>query len=336
MADYGYLHLGRVLSFNTTTKGYDLEGVGLARTSRWGPVPSCVPGLVKGDRVVLAATGTSRDNLTIIAKLDATFPAIADIAGLVDALAAKAAQVDLTALTTRTTNVEGRATTLENRATSIESVNTTQNTNISNNTTSINTNTTNISSNTSSINTINAWRPYNRADLDLYGDLISTVPRHSASSAFTLPAGTLCVYRAYADRVFNFTKLNVAVTTIGAGPGTANVAIYVATAAAPNAFTLYATAGLALTALGQATATFNAAAMIDGYPHVLLGVQASGFTTIPALASSPAVARAELLNPSLTKYSVATKAGTTWPSSLALGDGTWAAGASRVWMGLSA
>lgn len=120
MSDYGYLHLGRILSYDTATKGYYLEGVGLARTSRWGPVPSCVPGLAAGDRVVLGATGTSRDALTILTKVDATFPDKGDITGLMAALALKADNTDLTSTTNRTTALEGRTTSVESRETAVE------------------------------------------------------------------------------------------------------------------------------------------------------------------------------------------------------------------------
>lgn len=70
MGNYGYLHLARVLSYDETRNAYSLQSVGLARTARWPPVPSCVPGLQPGDRVILAAKGTSRDDLVIIARLN--------------------------------------------------------------------------------------------------------------------------------------------------------------------------------------------------------------------------------------------------------------------------
>lgn len=69
MGNYGYLHLGRVLSRDATRNAYNLESVGLARTAKWPPVPSCVPDLQPGDRVILGAKGTSRDDLVILAKL---------------------------------------------------------------------------------------------------------------------------------------------------------------------------------------------------------------------------------------------------------------------------
>lgn len=70
MGDYGYLHLGRVLEYDATRNAYNLESVGLARTAKWSSVPSCVPDLRKGDRVILGAKGTSRDDLVILGRLD--------------------------------------------------------------------------------------------------------------------------------------------------------------------------------------------------------------------------------------------------------------------------
>jgi hypothetical protein len=89
MPAYGYAYIGRVLNYDAARRGYYVESVALAPNSRWGPVPSCVPGLVKGDRVVMVSTGTSRDNLVIVAQIGANFPNIGSIPGLQAALDAK-------------------------------------------------------------------------------------------------------------------------------------------------------------------------------------------------------------------------------------------------------
>jgi hypothetical protein len=116
MPDYGFLHLGRITRQDTATGNWILESVALASSSAWGPVPTCVPGLSSGDRVVLGSKGVSRDDLIIIAKVDATFPDISDVPGLAAALAAIG--VNVTALQGRTTALEGRATALETLTTS--------------------------------------------------------------------------------------------------------------------------------------------------------------------------------------------------------------------------
>lgn len=110
---YGYLHQGRVLSFDEASGGYNLQSVGLARTSRWGPVPSAVPGLLVGDRVVLGATGASRDNLVIIAKVGMTFPGIADIPGLTAALAGKADDAEIASILAQISTLDGRLDAIE-------------------------------------------------------------------------------------------------------------------------------------------------------------------------------------------------------------------------------
>lgn len=89
MPAYGYAYVGRILNYDDARKGYYVESVALAPNSRWGPVPSCVPSLAKGDRVVMVSTGTSRDNLIIVAQVGADFPGIDSIPGLQAALDAK-------------------------------------------------------------------------------------------------------------------------------------------------------------------------------------------------------------------------------------------------------
>jgi hypothetical protein len=160
MNDYGFLHMGRVVGQDDVSGGWYLESVALARDRRWGPVPSCVAGLQAGDKVVLAATGVSRDNLIIVGTIDPRYPDISDIPGLQAALDAAATDADLAALAatidarddgqdatltslgtrlttaegtllshgTRLTTAEGNITSHDTRLTSVEGVNTTQNT----------------------------------------------------------------------------------------------------------------------------------------------------------------------------------------------------------------
>jgi hypothetical protein len=133
MGDYGYLHLGRVLKQDDATGGYMLESVGLASTSKWGPTPSCVPGLAKGDRVILGATGASRDNLVVIAKVGADFVGIDDIDGLVTALFNKADRAQFETLAEFVDDLSGaigaggvRLDNLESAMTLVQGVNTSQ------------------------------------------------------------------------------------------------------------------------------------------------------------------------------------------------------------------
>lgn len=97
MSDYGFLHTARVVSQDVASGGWYVQSVSLARDRRWGPIPSCVAGLQAGDKVVLGATGTTRDNLLIVAALDPRYPDIGDIPGLQAALDLKATVADLDA-----------------------------------------------------------------------------------------------------------------------------------------------------------------------------------------------------------------------------------------------
>lgn len=98
MGNYGYLHIARVVSYDAVSKGFYLESLALARTNRWGPVPSAVLGVDVGDKVVLGATGTTRDNLVILGVINPTYPGIGDIPGLQAALDAKADDTEITAI----------------------------------------------------------------------------------------------------------------------------------------------------------------------------------------------------------------------------------------------
>jgi hypothetical protein len=146
---YGYLHLAKIVGYDDVTQAYYLESVALARTSKWGPSPSLVPGLQVGDRVVLGATGTSRDNLMIIGKVGAGFPTIPNIPGLLAQLNALiAADVVLTAvdvaLDTRLDAVEATDISLDGRLDTAEATLITHGVSISANTSGISTNATNL------------------------------------------------------------------------------------------------------------------------------------------------------------------------------------------------
>lgn len=120
---YGYLHTARVHSIDPVTGGVFLMGVPLAPTSRWGPVATCVFGLQPGDKVVTASLGTSRDTLMVIGKVGDRLPNIGDIPGLVDALAGKADDSEITAingtLATHTATLGAHATTLGSHTTTL-------------------------------------------------------------------------------------------------------------------------------------------------------------------------------------------------------------------------
>lgn len=104
MTDYGYVHQARVVGYDAIRDAYRLESVSLARGSLWESVPSCRPGLAVGDKVIVAALGTSRDNLIIVGKVGEDFPGIGDIPGL---------QAALNALTAADVVLDGRLDTAE-------------------------------------------------------------------------------------------------------------------------------------------------------------------------------------------------------------------------------
>lgn len=343
MPDYGYLQRGRITGYDINTGGYFLDSVGLARTSKWGPTPSCVPGLRKGDRVILGATGTSRDDLIILARVADDFPEISDIAGLLEALHSKADAVAVdqlanwstalqgrigtleTGATTangRITAVEGRATSLEGRATSLEG-----------RATSLESRATAVEGRATALEAIEAVRPYNRGDQDTYGHLIESAPRHSATSAVTLANGVANLQLSYSNRAFDFASLRAVVTTAATGAGSAVAAVYVGTSRA--SLILHVTQAIILTSLGEQLSIFSGGGhAFNGFPYMALGILGSGYTAAPQIAATPTVAHSQVLNPAGQLTSV-TKTIAVWPANIDLTDGTWASSTNRAWMALS-
>lgn len=320
MPDYGYLHLGRVLRQDSASGGWFLESVGLARTSRWGPVASCVPGLAAGDRVVLGAKGTSRDDLVILAKVGASFPTMSDIDGLNAALAAKADQSSLNTTNTNVSNLQASVST--------------NTSDISNLKTSVSSNTTSINTNTSDITTLKAQTHNFHGDPDLYTDRLATVPHASATSTFTLANGVMYVMRVYTHAVFNFSGVEMVLTGSGAGGGTINAAVYYGTSS--SSYVLYAINGTDGALIGRRLAALSSAHTLAGYPHILIGVCATGFTTQPVIAATPAVGNSQVLNTLSSDLVAAQKTGSTFPANLTLNDGTWTGMSSRFLLTLAA
>lgn len=111
---YGVAHIGRVERLDASSGGYYLSGIALARTSLWGPVPSCVGKLEQGDKVVCVATGSSRDNLTIISRIGGDLPPdIGEIPDLQAALDAKADDSEITVINGALTVLDDRVDDLE-------------------------------------------------------------------------------------------------------------------------------------------------------------------------------------------------------------------------------
>jgi hypothetical protein len=340
MPDYGYLHRGEIVRHEAVTNSYYLKSVSLARTQLWGPVASCVPGLVKGDRVILGASGTSRDDLIILGKIGAEGIDIGDVQGLLDALGDKASAVDLQSvadqldalavdtgsLGDRVGVVEGRATTLESRATSVEG----RATSLEGRATSLEGRATAVEGRATALE---AARTYNRGDQDLYSHLIETAPRHNASAAVTLANGVGNLQLSYANRAFNFASLRAVVSTAGTGAGAAVAAVYVGTSRA--SLILHVTQAILLNALGEQLALFAGGGQaFNGFPYMALGILGSGYTVAPQVAATPAVPHAGVLNPA-GQLTAVTKALGAWPATVDLTDGTWGSATQRAWMGLS-
>jgi hypothetical protein len=290
MPDYGYLHLGRVLRQNATTGGYDLESVGLARTSKWGPVPSCVPGLQAGDRVILGAKGTSRDDLIILAKVGASFPDISDIGGLLDALAAKANQADLDALSTAVSGNSSSIIQLDDWLTNLQTTQQQQE---------------------DEIEALQAWEPFSRSpDFDIYNDLISTCPRWAVTTTTNITNGQAVYMRMEIMRDASISIVKFCFAPSGA-PTAGTIAVALFAGADISALPRVAT-GTVPRQNGRYDWTFPATTIPAG-STVVVGILATGMGSSESikLLTTPITSTSQLLNQDGSIMSTVVKNGQT-------------------------
>lgn len=351
MGDYGYLHTARVVGLDVASGGWFVESVALARDRRWGPVPSCVLGLQPGDKVVLAATGTTRDNLLILGALDPAYPDIGDIPGLTAALALKADQSALdavnTALDGRLDAVEALNTTQDGRLTSIESLNTTQNTRLDGidtlNTTqntrlttaegTITSHTSTLSTHTSQITALQTYAQVFRDahEFDIYGDVISSFPRLQTANIRTLVGQAAYIWRTRMRLGVGFNRVRVIVNTAGTGAGSCTGTLLTSSTAA-GPYTVAGTATNTLTATGVQDFVFASTANVAAGAYVVLLLWCNNsYTATPKIVAwTGAISVPGALNPTIV---FGTKTGqATAPTTVTITDGTWTAETAAWWI----
>lgn len=348
MGDYGYLHTARVVGLDVASGGWFVESVALARDRKWGPIPSCVLGLQPGDKVVLAATGTTRDNLLILGPLDPRYPDIGDIPGLTAALALKANQTALDAAVANITTEHNTNVTQDGRLTSIESLNTTQNTRLDGidtlNTTQNTRLTTaegTIVSHTGTLSThtgqITALQNFSQVfrdahEFDVYGDVISSFPRAWTTNFRTLVGQAAYIWRTRMRLGVGFNRVRVIVQTAGTGAGSCTGTLLTsATAAGP--YTVAGTATNTLTATGAQDFTFASTANVAAGTYVVLLLWCNNsYTATPRIVCIQSNVQVNVggLNPTIV---FGTKTGqATAPTSVTITDGTWTAEANPWWI----
>lgn len=336
---YGYLHRGRIISVDEDSGGFVLQSIGLARTSRWGPVQSTVPGLAVGDQAILGATGTSRDDLVIIAKVGADFPEIGDIPGLVAALAGKADDSEITALDGRLDTAEAELVTLDGRLDTAEGalvaldgrldtaeaelviqdgrLDTAEGTLVT------------LDSRVDSLELSSSVM-----DRDLYGDVLANMPRHSVVNSLTLANGTLNVIRLFCRSAFTATFIRM-VTGVAGVAGTGNIALYAGTAT--NALSQVRSGTISLGGPGRVTHTLSSTYAIAANTHLAIALLPLSYTTQPQVGGRSGIVSSTMLNPtgalftSVTKGSVA-----SLPATIDLTDGSWTSAVTSVpWIALA-
>lgn len=328
MGNYGYLHLGRVLSYDETRNAYSLESVGLARTSKWPATPSCVPGLQPGDRVILAAKGSSRDDLVIIGKVGAAFPDITDIDGLIAALAAKADSADVLALTDalggRLDTAETSLVTLDGRLDAAEAAQVTFEGRLDGVDTTLD-------ALTARLYKVEL-NPF-RASRDLFTDALSTMDREDVVNAITLTNGTIYVTRLYGLPAITVSAIRM-VTAVAGTVGTGNIALYAGSAT--SALTQVRTGTIALTTLGRVTHTLSSAYAAAAETQFAVALLPLTYSTPPQIGGRSGIVHSSMINPSTALATSVTKAGqTVLPASIDLTDGSWTTGVtSKMWIAL--
>lgn len=351
MAEYGYLHLGRVLSQDPTSGGYYLESVALARDRRWGPVPSCVAGLAAGDKVVLASTGTSRDSLMILGMLDPRYPDIDDIPGLTAALAAKADQTDLDdavadIATEHATNVSqaGLITGLDGRLTTNEALDVTQNGRLTTAEGTILSHGTRLTTAEGNITTIQGvdttqdgrltsletWsRPHDNSEFDTFGDVFSSFPRIWGSNVRSLVNNTAYYWITRSHIAATSTRVRVALRTLGVAGNCAGVLYKSSTLT--GTYSPIGSGTNTLTAFGIRDFTFTGVSIAPG-DYLMALLIGGGYTTTPQItALQNAVQSAVTLSPVW-----GTKAGLpSAPATVSPLDGTWTTDAAPWWVAIA-
>lgn len=345
MSTYGYLHTARVVSQDEASGGWYVQSVALARDRKWGPIPSCVTGLAPGDKVVLAATGTTRDNLLILGALDPRYPDIGDIPGLAAALAAKADQTALDAFEDATNLnllvVNDKNAEQDDRLDDLMAADTgldrrldTAETTIAGHTTTLGSHTSTLGTHTSQLTALNTYSQVFQAahEFDIYGDLFSPFPRNQTTNFRTLVSQTVYIWRTRTRVAASVGRVRVIVQAVGTGPGLCTGALYTSSSAA-GPYTLAGSATNALTSAATQNFTFASAVPVAAGTYIILLLYCgSGYTAAPKIAAQqlPATVNAGGLN---TTIIWGTKVGqVAIPAAITITDGTWTADGSPWWL----
>lgn len=284
---YGYLHRGRLIGPGPVIGTHFAEVPALAPGSKLGPFPAVLPGLLAGDRVLLAQVGMTRGDLVIVGRLPGEFPEVADIGGLTAALAAKANQTDLATLTTRVGTDEGLISTNGAAITALQARATTDEATITANTTAISSNTTRLTTDETTITTlVGGQRLSYGNDYDINHDFVSTIPRALCFNAITLTNGIGLYAAMYARQAFSLAVIKFCVNTAGAG-GAMTLGLWHGANAAALTYVGSFTANA--TQQGRQDWTLGTKPSIAAGERIVVGFLATGMTTQPTVAANTPV-----------------------------------------------
>lgn len=331
---YGYLHRGRVVSVDEATGGFFLTSIGLARTSRWGPTSSAVPGIAVGDRVILGSTGTSRDDLVIIAKVGADFPDIGDIPGLQAALNAKADDGEITTINNQIDTINDELLDIDTDLVSISGTLDAHTLTLADHETRLDAAEPTIITQTARTSSLEISSSV--GDRDLYGDGIASMRRMEVVNPITLVNGTLYLTRLYTRRALTASAIRMA-TAVAGTVGTCAIGLYAGSGQTNSNFALVRSGSITLTTLGRVTHTLSSSYPASDGTNFLIALLPTSYTVAPQIGGKTGIVHSTLLNPSGTFHSSVTKAAVgALPATIDLTDGSWTTSVTHLmWAALA-
>lgn len=298
--EYGILHPARVVSIDAASGGCILRAVSLARGSRWGPVPT-LAAVRPGDQVIVGALGTSRDALVVLGRVGGPLPpGIGDIAGLAEALAAKADVSALGELAEDVDELDSAMSSFDERIAALESA-------------------------------VSAVVP----DAALYGDLLASVPRYASTSPGPLADSTAVMSMSRADAETTFSQVRLSCATAGDAGESPNVQVGVYAGLDRSALPLVASASapMLLSVSGVRQVSLGSSRTVQAGEFVAVAVIATGYTAAPTLGATPTTVHAALLGGLGVTTSAALPDTSTLP--VTMDPSTWLRGRQMMWWALS-
>lgn len=361
---YGYAHRARVVRLGEAEETYLVEVPDLAPGILSGPFTSAVRDLLPGDQVLVLQLGITGGDMVIVGRLPERAPPftlpieISDVTGLAAALDDRATDAELDALQDATNlsfltvndmldEYDGRLDVLETSRTALEAADValaaadaaldvrldiveplvTSHTGL-------------IAANGAAITALNNYSSgAEQREVDMFGDVISSFPRHFIANTRTLSNTGGYFVRHRIRKAANISFMRVFVTVAGAGGGTTTAVLYRSTTPT-GAYTQIATGTHALATTGEAAITLGATTLNAG-DYLIMAIRPLGYTastlSLGMVQNNVRIdATKNAMNPAAGRYAWVTKSVVAaMPSSIDIQDGTFTLDISPWWVALA-